>query len=246
MAYSKFPASSEPTLPRRGLLNIPPPRQGGGKHNHYNPDEPRVPAGHPDSGQWTREGQSGAGLFPYGIPSNVWPPGAQLESPYRAEFFSDFVPDNAWIPGAQYVEGGSANRLQHLEGVDAAKQELLKLGYSIMFGREVAVDVPGFATPRFYDLIVRHPDTGQYIGVEVKTTMYDTVHLKADQLAKDAAVMTLGGQVRGSDMKIESVGYRTYCEKCDEADMRPTFLRKLLDAARIPYNHGKRPWQPRR
>ena len=245
MVYSKFPAFPKPTRQRRGLLNAPPPRPGGGNHNHYNPDEPRVPAGHPDGGQWTREGQHGAGLFPDGIPDNAWPPGAQRESQYGAEFFSDLVLDNTWTPGAQYAEGGSANRLQHLKGVEAAKQELLKLGYSVTFGSEVAVDVPGFTTARFYDLIVRHPDTGQYIGVEVKTTLHDTVRLKADQLAKDAAVMTLGGHVRGSDIKIESVGYRTYCERCDEADLRPRILRSLLDAAKIPYNHGKRPWQPR-
>src|SRR6266496_773051 len=147
MAYSKFPAFPEPTLPRRGLLNIQPPQQGGGNHSHYNSDEPRVPAGHPDGGQWTREGHSGAGLFPYGIPGNAWPPGAQS----GAEFFSDLIPDNTWIPGAQYVEGGSANYFQHLNGVEAAKQDLLKLGYSVMFASEVAVDVPGFPTARFCD-----------------------------------------------------------------------------------------------
>jgi hypothetical protein len=205
-----------------------------------------VSAGHHDGGQWTREGHSGAGLFPYGIADSAWPPGAESGGEYGAEFFSDLIPDNNWIPGAQYAEGGSANRLQHLKGVAAAKQELLELGYSVMFDSEVAVDVPGFATPRFYDLIVQHPDTGQNIGVEVKTTLYDTVQLKADQLAKDAAVMTSGGHVRGAGIKIESVGYRTYCDRCDEADLRPKILRALLDAAKIPYNHGKRPWQPRR
>jgi hypothetical protein len=29
-------------------------------HSHFNPDQPRVPAGHPDGGQWTRDGSSEA------------------------------------------------------------------------------------------------------------------------------------------------------------------------------------------
>ena len=26
-------------------------------HSHYNPNQPRVPAGHPDGGQWTKGGR---------------------------------------------------------------------------------------------------------------------------------------------------------------------------------------------
>ena len=29
-------------------------------HSHFNPDQPRVPAGHSDGGQWTRDGSSEA------------------------------------------------------------------------------------------------------------------------------------------------------------------------------------------
>src|SRR4029077_12459388 len=43
----------------------------------FNPDEPRVPAGSPDGGQWTSEGGNGAVI-------------------------SDATPDNAWKPGGQY------------------------------------------------------------------------------------------------------------------------------------------------
>ena len=139
---------------------MPPSRQGGGNHNHYNPDEPRVPAGHPDGGQWTREGQSGAGLFPNGILDTAWPPGVQREGQDGAEFFSDLIPDNTWTPGAQYAQGGNANYLQHQKGVEAAKRDLVKLGYSLIADKTVSVDVPGFDGPRVYDLIVQHPDTG--------------------------------------------------------------------------------------
>lgn len=44
----------------------------------FNPDEPRVPAGHADGGQWTREGGNGAVI-------------------------SDATPDNTWKPGGQYA-----------------------------------------------------------------------------------------------------------------------------------------------
>src|ERR1700722_17957995 len=44
----------------------------------FNPDEPRVPAGSPDGGQWTRDSGNGAVI-------------------------SDATPDNAWKPGGQYA-----------------------------------------------------------------------------------------------------------------------------------------------
>jgi hypothetical protein len=44
----------------------------------FNPDEPRVPAGSPDGGQWTSEGGNGAVI-------------------------SDATPDNTWKPGGQYA-----------------------------------------------------------------------------------------------------------------------------------------------
>ena len=44
----------------------------------FNPDEPRVPAGNADGGQWTREGGNGAVI-------------------------SDSTPDNTWKPGGQYA-----------------------------------------------------------------------------------------------------------------------------------------------
>ncbi len=62
----------------------------------FNPDEPRVPAGSPDGGQWTAEGG--------GSPSAV--PGAVL---------SDATPDNNWIPGAQYA-ANDAPGMGHNQG----------------------------------------------------------------------------------------------------------------------------------
>lgn len=50
----------------------------------FNPNEPRVPAGRPDGGQWTSEG---------GLAAN------------DSEVVSD-APDTTWIPGAQYAADG--------------------------------------------------------------------------------------------------------------------------------------------
>ncbi|MFZ3351983.1 MAG: hypothetical protein WA268_14055 [Xanthobacteraceae bacterium] len=50
----------------------------------FNPDEPRVPAGRPDGGQWTSDGVAGAG---------------------DTEVVSD-APDTNWTPGAQYAAEG--------------------------------------------------------------------------------------------------------------------------------------------
>jgi len=51
----------------------------------YNPAQPRVPAGHPDGGQWTSGDWSGAA------------------SASSQQVLSDATPDTAWRPGAQYA-----------------------------------------------------------------------------------------------------------------------------------------------
>jgi hypothetical protein len=56
------------------------------RRSHYDPNQPRVPAGHPDGGQWTRVGGASAS---------------------NREVVSDAVPDNEGIPGAQYATNRS-------------------------------------------------------------------------------------------------------------------------------------------
>jgi hypothetical protein len=62
----------------------------------FNLNQPRVPAGNPDGGQWTSEGGSG-GLN-------------------DSRVISDAMPNNDWIPGAQYAQGprGPRDRLPPL------------------------------------------------------------------------------------------------------------------------------------
>lgn len=50
--------------------------------SHFNPDQPRVPAGHPDGGQWTTDG------------------GARNDP----RVVSDASPDSDWQPGARYAQ----------------------------------------------------------------------------------------------------------------------------------------------
>jgi hypothetical protein len=50
--------------------------------SHFNQDQPRVPAGHPDGGQWTNGGGGGN----------------------DSRVISDAPPDNDWKPGAQYAQ----------------------------------------------------------------------------------------------------------------------------------------------
>jgi hypothetical protein len=82
--------------------------------SHFDPNQPRVPAGHPDGGRWTRAGSA--------------------EGANGPQVLSDVTPDNDWKPGAQYanarrpgtvpvriggqwleVELGQANRLSVAE-----------------------------------------------------------------------------------------------------------------------------------
>src|SRR4051812_16080961 len=126
MAYSKFSTFLGRPLAQHGLLAAP-----HDSSHCYDPHEPRVPAGHRDGGQWTREISS----F-----------GDRRSS--RDEFssrnvFSDLIPDNTWLPGADYA-GGNDSNIQHQKGVDTAIDDYFKRGYVIMRSSAVAVDVPGF------------------------------------------------------------------------------------------------------
>jgi len=66
--------------------------------NKYRPDQPRVPAGNPDGGQWTADGGSRS---PGSQPTIKPPP---INDP---RVISDAVPDNDWKPGAQYAQNNT-------------------------------------------------------------------------------------------------------------------------------------------
>src|SRR5689334_10867622 len=70
---------------RLTLLNIEAKRRLAQYHAHFNRDQPRVPAGHPDGGQWTREAGAQGAIEP--------------------RVMSDIAPDDDWKPGARYANG---------------------------------------------------------------------------------------------------------------------------------------------
>jgi hypothetical protein len=71
----------------------------------YNPSEPRLPAGDPYGGEWTRDGASGNGHADSTSFSSPTPPSGD------GVVISDATPDNVWRPGAQYAQVGSPSRL---------------------------------------------------------------------------------------------------------------------------------------
>jgi hypothetical protein len=74
----------------------------------YSPDQPRVPGGSRDGGQWTREeGSSGTHDWLSSLGANADSHHINTSSPVYNDprILSDATPDNAWIPGAQYAGG---------------------------------------------------------------------------------------------------------------------------------------------
>jgi hypothetical protein len=69
-------------------------------------------------------------------------------------------------------------------------------------------------------LIVQDPETGRFVGVEVKTTLLGVIRLNPSQVAKDVAVMSVGATVPAFNITITGVGYRSYCFGCSRADVR--------------------------
>lgn len=59
---------------------------------NFNPNQPRVPAGNPDGGQWTSDGGGGGGRN-------------------DPRVVSDAMPGNEWKPGAQYVQSRFAREI---------------------------------------------------------------------------------------------------------------------------------------
>ena len=141
----------------------------------------------------------------------------------------------------QAGRSGNDTNERHQMGVDAAMKDYLDRGYIVIRDTPVAVMVPGFETPRYYDFLVQDPVSGYNIGVEVKTTLFDTIRLNSDQVAKDVTVMQQGGYSPRLDLPVGGVGYITFCWGCSMVDVRSSALQSSLKAAGVPFTHGGRP-----
>lgn len=74
------PEAEEALTPFRNFVRFVEAKRDGVK---YSPDQPRVPEGNPDGGQWTAEGGSGSGDKPANRPMLAWtlPAGTATDAP---------------------------------------------------------------------------------------------------------------------------------------------------------------------
>jgi hypothetical protein len=118
----------------------------------YNPDQPRVPAGNSDGGQWTSEGGSGGSEDRHVV--------------------SDTTPDNTWIPSVQYAGGieddEGENRFtgQSLEPTpgEAARLAVAEGFWRDAVSRVQAVDPDWKPTPGIYETV-----EGEIADLEAQT-----------------------------------------------------------------------------
>ena len=114
------------------------------KHrSHYNPDQPRMPKGHPDGGEWTRTGTSGVRL-------------AALDPRSTAPILMDARPDGV-VVWTQYAEADGDDAVPKQNKADA---EAIAAATVILHQIVVAVGAA----------VIRHPDTtARGYGVQVHT-----------------------------------------------------------------------------
>jgi hypothetical protein len=172
---------------------------------------------------------AGSKLYAYvgNDPLNLIDPAGTDKSPATgSNFCMIFCSASARSPlGNLGDTSGTGPNDRHQIGVDASIADYQARGYDMVAAAPIAVKVPGFETPRVYDFVVRDPIANTLIGVEVKTTLYDTIRLNSSQVAKDAVVMTTGGIAPSLGLNISGVGYQTYCFGCDPIDLRFRALR---------------------
>ena len=95
----------------------------------YSPDQPRVPAGNPDGGQWTSDdGNTAPGDV---AESSTDSAGTARGNAQRngapandSRVLSDGTPDNTWIPGAQYAAGAEEGEGENRARLEAAEPTL--------------------------------------------------------------------------------------------------------------------------
>jgi hypothetical protein len=220
----------------------------------HNPDQPRVPAGNGrPSGQWT------SGHWTDEASDSEQPP--ELEHPSSSADSQSAEPTqitDASENWTQYLNPfGSADAAertgapfngrgpydQHACAVAESEANFASLGLIIINGgKSVAVDIAGFPTPRYYDFVALDPETGELVGVEVKSTKFDTIFLNPFQVEKDVAVYTLGG-VDALGGRLTSVAYDAACDGCESLNVRTYYLHWRLQQAGIPFYTRRYIWR---
>ncbi len=211
----------------------------------YNPDQPRAPAGNGrPSGQWTSGDGADDGAAEENTASPPSAPHDAASDGSRGVQIADDSDD--WlqflnpIGSAQAAGSGGAPfngvgpNAQHQAGAEQAKALYQAHGFILASKGAVAVTVPGFATPRVYDFVVQDPVSGLYIGVEVKTTMYDTIVFDSSQVDKDVALYETGGGLAPAlGVEVTRVAYEAFCAYCPMVNLRSASLALRLWEAGI-------------
>jgi hypothetical protein len=208
----------------------------------YNPDQPRVPAGSGRaSGQWASgddadEGAADDATSPASATHDTASSGSR--GVQIADDSDDWLPYLNPISTAQAAGSGRAPfngvgpNAQHQTGVEQAQALYQAHGFILASEGAVAVTVPGFATPRVYDFVAQDPVAGAFIGVEVNTTMYDTIFFDSSQVDKDVAIYDAGGGSAPSLAgKVTRVAYEAFCAHCPMANLgRASLVLRLVEA----------------
>jgi|GEM_PF-5713479 len=95
----------------------------------YSLDQPRVPAGQPGGGQWTKDGEDG-GPSNLNAPANRGDVTSENEPSYAvpvndSRVISDATPDNTWKPGAEYAQNIQNNAKTNNPRIDSTTDILL-------------------------------------------------------------------------------------------------------------------------
>jgi hypothetical protein len=191
-----------------------------------------------------QEGQTPAQLDLSSLDAGGLPTGAIISSDGTTKAV---LPKNAnfLLVGDGDVPGDLPPYERHERGVRASIATHIARGFELVTDRPRAVDVPGFPTPRYYDYIIRDPVTGQNYGVEVKTTLYDTIRLDPAQVMKDAVVVAQGAKVRLVDVHLNGVSYVAYCFGCETLDFRSAVLQRILLNAGVRMRRSALPGETR-
>ena len=245
--------------PRSVLAALGAPPEPADLDRAYNPDQPRVPAGNGrPSGQWTSGDWTDQANDSEQTPELERPPTSDDTQPVKPTQIADASAnwaqylnpissaDAAERTGASFNGKGPNN--QHTRAVAESEANFASLGLVILNGgKSMAVTIPGFPTPRVYDFVALNPETGELVGVEVKSTQFDAIFLNPFQVEKDVAVYTLGGvDVDIPSLgrrKLTSVAYDAACDGCEHLRVRTYYLRFRLWLAGIPFYTRDHIWR---
>ncbi len=210
----------------------------------YDPDQPRVPAGSGrPSGQWMSGDTADDGAADDAASRPSAPNDAASDGSRGVQITDD---SDDWpqylnpISSAEAAEtgrppfNGVGPNAQHQAGVEQAKALYQAHGFILASKGAVAVTVPGFATPRVYDFVVQDPVSRLFIGVEVKTTLFDSIFFDASQVDKDVAIYEAGGgPAPALGVNVTRVAYEAFCAYCSLINLRSADLTFRLLAAGI-------------